>query len=140
MYREYGRIKYVEARACTRGVALGGRHHSERVPHLHRYAKSDTNSICLILSDVLAVDSTLLTACVLHGSCTLHTEKDGALARRFQPVFVEEPSVEETISILRGLKAKYEIHHGNTQACLQKKNTIARSIASVPHVHSSCSV
>ncbi|HEY7799509.1 MAG TPA: ATP-dependent chaperone ClpB [Hyphomonadaceae bacterium] len=39
-------------------------------------------------------------------------EKDAALARRFQPVFVEEPSVEDTISILRGLKEKYEVHHG----------------------------
>src|SRR6202046_4397852 len=39
-------------------------------------------------------------------------EKDAALARRFQPVFVGEPSVEETISILRGLKEKYEVHHG----------------------------
>ena len=41
-----------------------------------------------------------------------HVEKDAALARRFQPVFVEEPSVEDTISILRGLKEKYESHHG----------------------------
>ncbi|MDB5367896.1 MAG: clpB [Rhodospirillales bacterium] len=39
-------------------------------------------------------------------------EKDAALARRFQPVYVDEPTVEETISILRGLKEKYEIHHG----------------------------
>lgn len=39
-------------------------------------------------------------------------EKDAALARRFQPVFVPEPSVEETVSILRGLKEKYELHHG----------------------------
>jgi ATP-dependent Clp protease ATP-binding subunit ClpB len=39
-------------------------------------------------------------------------EKDAALARRFQPVFVDEPSVEETVSILRGLKEKYELHHG----------------------------
>jgi ATP-dependent Clp protease ATP-binding subunit ClpB len=39
-------------------------------------------------------------------------EKDAALARRFQPVFVSQPSVEETISILRGLKEKYELHHG----------------------------
>jgi ATP-dependent Clp protease ATP-binding subunit ClpB len=39
-------------------------------------------------------------------------EKDAALARRFQPVFVGEPTVEETISILRGLKEKYELHHG----------------------------
>jgi ATP-dependent Clp protease ATP-binding subunit ClpB len=41
-----------------------------------------------------------------------HVEKDAALARRFQPIFVEEPSVEDTISILRGLKDKYEAHHG----------------------------
>ncbi|MGE3067067.1 MAG: ATP-dependent chaperone ClpB [Hyphomicrobiaceae bacterium] len=39
-------------------------------------------------------------------------EKDAALARRFQPVFVSEPTVEDTISILRGLKEKYELHHG----------------------------
>ncbi len=41
-----------------------------------------------------------------------HIEKDAALARRFQPVFIDEPSVEDTISILRGLKEKYELHHG----------------------------
>ncbi|MBL8567436.1 MAG: ATP-dependent chaperone ClpB [Hyphomicrobiaceae bacterium] len=41
-----------------------------------------------------------------------HIEKDAALARRFQPVFITEPSVEDTISILRGLKEKYELHHG----------------------------
>jgi ATP-dependent Clp protease ATP-binding subunit ClpB len=41
-----------------------------------------------------------------------HIEKDAALARRFQPVFVNEPTVEDTISILRGLKEKYELHHG----------------------------
>src|SRR5437016_14219672 len=41
-----------------------------------------------------------------------HIEKDAALARRFQPVFVSEPPVEDTISILRGIKEKYEVHHG----------------------------
>jgi ATP-dependent Clp protease ATP-binding subunit ClpB len=41
-----------------------------------------------------------------------HVEKDAALARRFQAVFVNEPSVEDTVSILRGLKEKYELHHG----------------------------
>jgi ATP-dependent Clp protease ATP-binding subunit ClpB len=41
-----------------------------------------------------------------------YIEKDAALARRFQPVYVEEPSVEDTVSILRGLKEKYELHHG----------------------------
>lgn len=41
-----------------------------------------------------------------------YVEKDAALARRFQPVFVDEPTVEETVSILRGIKEKYELHHG----------------------------
>ena len=41
-----------------------------------------------------------------------HIEKDAALERRFQPVFVEEPSVDDTIAILRGLKERYEVHHG----------------------------
>jgi len=41
-----------------------------------------------------------------------HVEKDAALQRRFQPVYVDEPTVEDTISILRGLKEKYELHHG----------------------------
>ncbi len=41
-----------------------------------------------------------------------HVEKDAALARRFQPVFVSEPTVEDTVSILRGIKEKYELHHG----------------------------
>ncbi len=41
-----------------------------------------------------------------------HIEKDAALARRFQPIFVQEPTVEDTISILRGIKEKYELHHG----------------------------
>jgi ATP-dependent Clp protease ATP-binding subunit ClpB len=41
-----------------------------------------------------------------------HIEKDAALERRFQPVLVTEPSVPDTISILRGLKDKYEVHHG----------------------------
>ncbi len=56
---------------------------------------------------------------VLHciGATTLdeyrkHVEKDAALARRFQPVFVGEPTIEDTISILRGIKEKYEVHHG----------------------------
>jgi ATP-dependent Clp protease ATP-binding subunit ClpB len=53
----------------------------------------------------------------LIGATTLdeyrkHVEKDAALERRFQPVLIEEPSVEDTISILRGLKERYEVHHG----------------------------
>jgi len=46
------------------------------------------------------------------GEYRKHIERDPALERRFQPVMVEEPSVEETIAILRGLKEKYEVHHG----------------------------
>src|SRR5213076_1014204 len=41
-----------------------------------------------------------------------HVEKDAALERRFQPVLVGQPSVEDTIAILRGLKERYEVHHG----------------------------
>lgn len=41
-----------------------------------------------------------------------HVEEDAALERRFQPVFIDEPTVEETVSILRGLKERYEVHHG----------------------------
>ena len=41
-----------------------------------------------------------------------HIEKDAALARRFQPIFTGEPNIDETISILRGLKERYEAHHG----------------------------
>src|SRR5882762_5968800 len=41
-----------------------------------------------------------------------HIEKDAALERRFQPIYVGEPTVEDTISILRGLRERYEIHHG----------------------------
>jgi ATP-dependent Clp protease ATP-binding subunit ClpB len=41
-----------------------------------------------------------------------HVEKDAALARRFQPILVSEPTIEDTISILRGIKEKYEVHHG----------------------------
>ncbi len=52
----------------------------------------------------------------ISGATTLNEyrqiEKDAALARRFQPILVGEPTVQETISILRGLKEKYEVHHG----------------------------
>src|SRR5688572_31526235 len=41
-----------------------------------------------------------------------HIEKDAALERRFQPVMVTQPTVEDTIAILRGLKERYEVHHG----------------------------
>jgi len=57
-----------------------------------------------------------------------HVEKDAALARRFQPVFVGEPSVEDTISILRGIKEKYELHHGVriTDAALVAAATLSK--------------
>lgn len=60
-----------------------------------------------------------------------HIEKDPALARRFQPVFIEEPSVEDSIAILRGLKEKYELYHGiriTDDAILSAVNLSARYI------------
>ena len=60
-----------------------------------------------------------------------HIEKDGALERRFQPIIVEEPTIEDSISILRGLKEKYEIHHGlkiSDEAIVSAVNLSARYI------------
>ncbi len=57
-----------------------------------------------------------------------HIEKDAALERRFQPVYVKEPSVEDTISILRGLKERYEIHHG-----VKIKDTAIIAAATLSH-------
>ncbi|MCK5515401.1 MAG: ATP-dependent chaperone ClpB [Desulfobulbaceae bacterium] len=56
-----------------------------------------------------------------------HIEKDSALERRFQPVYVQEPTVEDTIAILRGIKEKYEIHHG---VRIQDSATVAAVILS----------
>ena len=60
-----------------------------------------------------------------------HIEKDAALERRFQPIFVEEPGIEDSIAILRGLKEKYEIHHGlriSDEALIAAVNLSARYI------------
>ncbi|TSC59702.1 MAG: ATP-dependent Clp protease ATP-binding subunit ClpB [Parcubacteria group bacterium LiPW_15] len=61
-----------------------------------------------------------------------HIEKDAALERRFQPIMVEEPSIEDSIAILRGLKEKYEIHHGlriSDEAIVEAVNLSARYIS-----------
>ena len=58
-----------------------------------------------------------------------HIEKDPALERRFQPVLVEEPSVEDTIAILRGLKERYEVHHG---VRIQDPALVAAAVLSRP--------
>jgi len=61
-----------------------------------------------------------------------YIEKDAALERRFQPVYVEEPTVEDTISILRGLKERYEVHHGvriQDSACIAAATLSDRYIA-----------
>ena len=61
-----------------------------------------------------------------------YVEKDAALERRFQPIFVSEPSVEDTISILRGLKERYEVHHGvriQDSACIAAATLSHRYIA-----------
>ena len=60
-----------------------------------------------------------------------HIEKDAALERRFQPVLVEEPSVEDTIAILRGLKEKYEVHHG---VRIQDAATVAAAMLSQRYI------
>lgn len=60
-----------------------------------------------------------------------HIEKDAALERRFQPVYIEEPSLDDSVNILRGLKAKYEIHHGiriSDEALIAAVNLSARYI------------
>jgi len=62
----------------------------------------------------------------------LHIEKDAALERRFQPVIIEEPSIEDSITILRGLKEKYELHHGlriSDEALIAAVNLSARYIS-----------
>ena len=61
-----------------------------------------------------------------------HIEKDPALERRFQPVLVEPPSVEDTIAILRGLKERYEVHHG---VRIQDSALVARRRAVGPVRH-----
>ncbi len=61
-----------------------------------------------------------------------HIEKDAALERRFQPVYIDEPSVEDTVSILRGLKERYEVHHGvriKDSACISAATLSSRYIA-----------
>jgi ATP-dependent Clp protease ATP-binding subunit ClpB len=60
-----------------------------------------------------------------------HVEKDPALERRFQPVLVEEPSVEDTIAILRGLKERYEVHHG---VRIQDSGLVAAAVLSSRYV------
>ena len=62
-------------------------------------------------------DACPVVSCTVSGATTLdeyrkYIEKDPALERRFQPVMVDEPTVEDTISILRGLKDRYEVYHG----------------------------
>jgi ATP-dependent Clp protease ATP-binding subunit ClpB len=60
-----------------------------------------------------------------------HIEKDAALERRFQPVYVEEPSVEDTIAILRGLKERYEVHH---QVRIQDSAIVAAAMLSQRYI------
>ena len=62
-----------------------------------------------------------------------YIEKDAALSRRFQPVMVDEPTVEDTISILRGLKERYEVFHGvkiNDSALVAAASSASRSASS----------
>src|SRR5687767_3313458 len=65
-----------------------------------------------ILKPMLARGELRLVGATTLDEYRKHLEKDAALERRFQPVYVAEPSVEDTIAILRGLKERYEVHHG----------------------------
>ena len=65
-----------------------------------------------MLKPMLARGKLRLVGATTLNEYRLHVEKDAALERRFQPVYVDEPDTEATIAILRGLKEKYEIHHG----------------------------
>ncbi len=67
---------------------------------------------CNMLKPMLARGELHLIGATTIDEYRKYVEKDPALERRFQPVMVEEPSVEDTISILRGLKQRYEVHHG----------------------------
>lgn len=65
-----------------------------------------------LLKPILARGEMRMVGATTVNEYRKHIEKDPALERRFQPVLVDEPSVEDTISVLRGLKEKYEVHHG----------------------------
>jgi len=65
-----------------------------------------------LLKPVLAKGELRIIGATTFRDYKLYIEKDPAFARRFQPVIINEPSIEDTIAILRGLKEKYEIHHG----------------------------
>src|SRR5262249_1077396 len=85
------------------------------IPEMHRIIGAGRADGAMDASNLL---KPALARGELHciGATTLdeykkHVEKDAALARRFQPVYVDEPSVEDTVSILRGLKDRYEQHH-----------------------------
>lgn len=60
----------------------------------------------------LATSAELSTTTTPSSTCRKYIEKDPALERRFQQVFVDQPSVAQTVSILRGLRERYEVHHG----------------------------
>ena len=62
-----------------------------------------------------------------------HIEKDAALERRFQPIYVGEPSVEDTIAILRGLKPRYEAHHRGVKIKDSALVAAAKLVASLHH-------
>src|SRR5262249_4460249 len=65
-----------------------------------------------LLKPMLARGELHCIGATTRGEYRKHSEKDAALERRFQPVMVDQPTVEDTISILRGLRERYEVHHG----------------------------
>ena len=85
-----------------------------RAAHDRRRGRGGRRGRCVA---ICSSRSSRAANCARIGATTLdeyrkYIEKDAALERRFQPVMVDEPSVEDTIAILRGLKERYEVHHG----------------------------
>jgi len=96
-----------------RGVRRRDHHLRRRAPH-HRRRRSRRGAVDAgnMIKPMLARGELRMIGATTLDEYRKHIEKDPALERRFQPVLVNPPSVEDTIAILRGLKERYEVHHG----------------------------
>ena len=103
-------------KACIRGIENSNGKYIIFIDELHTIvdggAAEGAVNAANMLKPSLARGSLRLIGATTLSEYRKYIEKDQALARRFQPVMVEEPSIEDTISILRGIKERYELHHG----------------------------